>query len=536
MATTLVYVTYVVASVVVVLFGAAACFLTFVRHKKHGPDTPEFFLTARNSVGTFRIAWSFYAAAMGSWTLFSPASYANVAGWFGLLFYSLASGLPILIQGFLGPVVQRRKPDLLSFTDFVNHRFGRVVQIWVALLMLLNMGIAMTAEYTAVGDLFELVVGTERVPIVVIIGVVSMIYTAYGGLYISIITDQWQAALGLTLAAILIIWTAVTFRGPLPRPLPDNLAINNEGLSSIAVMPISLFSASVFSEAIWQRCWASASDAKLRIGAIWGAAQVTVIVFIFGFGGFLAVWSGLWQPSGPDDPGNTILFALLNAQGQQIWITAIVAVLAATMSESAIDSLQNAIVDNISGSFCKGLPLIWIRVLVVILSIPVIIVSLQGYGIINLFLLANLITTTSTLPVLLGLLEGDVIQRIITPLSVLFGCWFSFASLILWAYFMGPTWDLSFNDSMHKVFFEAYDWRSFLLALGCSLLGMAIIALVENFALRPLLKGVCPRHFEQRHSPATLPHQKLDEAGGRTPCGTSVHPGGEIPSAPKMTA
>ena len=45
-----------------------------------GPDTPEFFLTARNSVGTFRIAWSFYAAAMGSWTLFSPAQYAWTAG------------------------------------------------------------------------------------------------------------------------------------------------------------------------------------------------------------------------------------------------------------------------------------------------------------------------------------------------------------------------------------------------------------------------------------------------------------------------
>ncbi len=72
------------------------------------------------------------------------------------------------------------------------------------------------------------------------------------------------------------------------------------------------------SEAIWQRCWASASDAKLRVGAIWGALQVTVVVFIFGFGGFLAVWSGLWQPSGPDDPGNTILFALLNAKGQQV--------------------------------------------------------------------------------------------------------------------------------------------------------------------------------------------------------------------------
>lgn len=35
-------------------------------------------------------------------------------------------------------------------------------------------------------------IGTERVPIVVIIGVVSMLYTAYGGLYVSIVTDQWQ--------------------------------------------------------------------------------------------------------------------------------------------------------------------------------------------------------------------------------------------------------------------------------------------------------------------------------------------------------
>jgi hypothetical protein len=45
----------------------------------------------------------------------------HCAGWFGLLFYALASGLPILLQGFLGPVVQKRKPNLLSFTDFVQQ-------------------------------------------------------------------------------------------------------------------------------------------------------------------------------------------------------------------------------------------------------------------------------------------------------------------------------------------------------------------------------------------------------------------------------
>lgn len=51
-------------------------------------------------------------------------------------------------------------------------------------------GVALTAEFTAVGDLFEIVIGTLRWPIVVIIGVISAIYTAYGGLYVSIVTDQ----------------------------------------------------------------------------------------------------------------------------------------------------------------------------------------------------------------------------------------------------------------------------------------------------------------------------------------------------------
>ena len=89
-------------------------------------------------------------------------------------------------------------------------------------------------------------------------------------------------------------------------------------------------------------------------------------------------------------------------------------------------------------------------------------------------------------------------------------------------------------QSMHKVFFEAYDWRSFLLALGCSLVGMALMAVLENLVLRPLLKGVCPSYFEPRQAPATLPHQKFSGESDRSPTGTSAYPGGAQPSAPKM--
>ena len=43
--------------------------------------------------GWWRIGWSFYAAAMGSWALFSPGSYAYYAGILGLAMYAFASGV-----------------------------------------------------------------------------------------------------------------------------------------------------------------------------------------------------------------------------------------------------------------------------------------------------------------------------------------------------------------------------------------------------------------------------------------------------------
>ena len=54
-------------------------------------------------------------------------------------------------------------------------------------------------------------------------------------------------------------------------------------------------------------------------GATIGAVQIIVVVFLFSFGGFLAAWSGLFVPTGPDDYGNTILFTLLaNEQGATV--------------------------------------------------------------------------------------------------------------------------------------------------------------------------------------------------------------------------
>ena len=46
--------------------------------------------------------------------------------------------------------------------------------------MLVTMGVGLTVEYTTCGSLFSLIVGGPALPIIIIIGVVASVYTAYG--------------------------------------------------------------------------------------------------------------------------------------------------------------------------------------------------------------------------------------------------------------------------------------------------------------------------------------------------------------------
>jgi len=70
---------------------------------------------------------------------------------------------------------------------------------------------------------------------------------------------QIQAAAAISMLIVLVIFVSVTFKAPLPKPLPSYLAATYTGYASIAVMPISLASSTVFSEAMWQRCWATST-------------------------------------------------------------------------------------------------------------------------------------------------------------------------------------------------------------------------------------------------------------------------------------
>ncbi|KAG0212480.1 hypothetical protein BGX28_006247 [Mortierella sp. GBA30] len=469
----LVSVTYGLSVATIVLFGVGALFLARRRQQIKKDDT-EFFLTARHSVPERTIAWSFYASGVGAWVIFSMPAYVVSAGIVGLAAYAVSCGLPIVIVARVGAILHRKYPGVLSLGDFVQWRFGTIPTIIVTLVMLLNMFIGLCAEYTSIGNLMEQVIGGSRLPIVLCVAIVTSIYTAAGGLYVSILTDVAQGVFGVTLLIVMAIYVAVTYRPQsLPTPLPEEIGANYWGYAAIGAMPISMVCATLFSEAPWQRIWASADERALKRGSLWGAMGLIIVCFLYGFGGFLAIWAG-YQLSDP--LGSTAFFDLLKAGKDSApdWIIILAALSTVAMNEGNVDSLQNGIVDTIASRFFRGKSVWYPRILVFLINIPIVFVSLKGYNIITLFLIGNLICTICAVPLLLGLV--DRLEGYVTGWSMVFGIITGFFSIVVFGYLkMG-----NMTDGMNYVFIQSYDWPSFVLPLVFSFIGVFVAVAIEG--------------------------------------------------------
>ena len=72
--------------------------------------------------------------AMGSAILFTYPQIATIAGVHGLLVYTLASALPLLVFAWLGPLVRRRCPEGFVLTEWVRVRYGIITALFLSFL------------------------------------------------------------------------------------------------------------------------------------------------------------------------------------------------------------------------------------------------------------------------------------------------------------------------------------------------------------------------------------------------------------------
>jgi solute:Na+ symporter, SSS family len=385
------------ATALLVVFGALALFAWIGLRAGAPRTTVEDYLVARGSQRAGTLGLSFLASGLGAWILFAPPEVGAFVGLAGVLGYALAAAAPIAAFGPLGRRLRTVAPGGHSLAEFVRLRFGRTVHAYVVAVSILYMLVFVTAELTAVGAVMGILTGADGRIAVVAVAVVTLGYTAYGGLRASLRTDRWQ---GLLLGALLAIGTVAVLTGigggsPVGGLDPQLLRIDRVGIEVAITLVLAVTAANLFHQGYWQRVWAARDAATLSRGSALGALATIPVVAVVGLLGLIAASSGL-ELGAPPAP----FFALLAGVGP--WVAVVVLLLAVCLVTSSVDTLENALAALVVAER-PALGLTGARLVTVGLVVPATLVAVQGLSVLRLFLVADLLCATVAAPALLGL-------------------------------------------------------------------------------------------------------------------------------------
>lgn len=115
--------------------------------------------------------------ALGSGILFSYPQIGIIAGVQGVIVYALASALPMLIFGAIGPIIRRKCPEGFVLTEWTRQRYGTVAMLYLSFLTLVTLFLYMVAELSALGQVVNALTGLNKLPVIIVECAVTTIYT-----------------------------------------------------------------------------------------------------------------------------------------------------------------------------------------------------------------------------------------------------------------------------------------------------------------------------------------------------------------------
>ena len=361
-----------------------------------GDADVEGYLIARGSQGAGLLGLSFFASGLGVWALFAPPEVGAFVGLAGVIGYAIAAAAPFLVFAVLGPRLRASVPAGHSLTEFVRLRFGRVTHVYVVAVSILYMLTFLTAELTAVGALTAILSGVDPRWAVVLTAGVTLAYTAYGGLRASLRTDGWQAWLVVALLAVGVWAVLAVVDAPGPTLAASGLLdIEVTGVESGLALVLAVTAANMLHQGYWQRVWAARDTRALTRGALMGAVLTAPVVAVVGILGMTAVATGvdLGVPPVP-------LFALLG--GLPSWVGVVALLSGVSLVASSVDTLENGLAALVAVER-PGMSLPAARLATVALMVPATIVAFEGYSVLRILLIADLLCATVVVPALLGL-------------------------------------------------------------------------------------------------------------------------------------
>ncbi len=369
----------------------------------------EDFITSRKSIGLSTGIFTLIASAMGAWILFSPAETTVRTGIMSLLGYAVGSAAALWIFAWIGARLRKLMPQGHTLTEFVLHRYGRMMYIFVLIIMFFYMIVFLSAELTGIALAANFTFGIPLVFTAVIIGFGTLIYTALGGIKTTVFTDTIQSIVILPLLALIFISSLFFLNG---FDLVDKaIAISPElfdfnfklGIESGIALMIAIVGANLFHQGYWQRVYLPKTNRIMQNSFIISGIFVVFIILAAGFFGFFAI--GVEAAENP----SVAMFTFL-IEAVPPWMLILGMVLAVALVMSSVDTLLNGLVGlltidvlRLKPKLDKNKVLSGARWLTVIIAGIAILVATQGLSVLYLFFVADFVCVAASFPTFFGL-------------------------------------------------------------------------------------------------------------------------------------
>ncbi|TIA72284.1 hypothetical protein E3P92_02159 [Wallemia ichthyophaga] len=375
--------------------------------------TKTDFLAAAKTANSGVIMCNFAAQGLGAGL---QLTYPEIAtyGLQPLITYSLAASLPLLTFPPLASQLRKKCPEGFILTEFIRARFGVPAGLFLSTFTIITLYVFMLSEMTSIHSVIQSLTGwsseTQNVwlimPIVVEM-LVTMMYTAWGGFKVSLVTDTIQASFFIILVVVCTIAVAVNVEidTDLIHQRSDLLKDSQLGWQLLYILPVAVVFNNYFLSSYWQRCYAAKSQKDLTIGCILAACLIFCLTFLVGFSGLIASWSNVYP--GPnnvnEDSSSTVLFLLVN-RFCPAWINGLMMVLSVALSCAAYDTLQTALVATVSNDIFRNKINVWWTRLILIVNAAVIgpVASNKVNDVLILYLIADLVSAAIMPAMLLG--------------------------------------------------------------------------------------------------------------------------------------
>ena len=381
--------------------------ITYVGRQR---QSVEEYTVSRNHAPVNVGVATLVASMFGTWVLLSPGETGANFGIIALVGYAVGiAGIPVLYM-FVGPRLRELMPNGHSVTEYVKHRFGTAPFVAIAVTIIFIMGIFITAEMTAITTAVHILTGSPAWATAIAVGIVVVVYTAYGGLRASIYTDriQFWVLMPVLLLLVIVAGALVGDTGAWGSAYDAGLLSgSSQGSYFFAVvLVIGIVASNAFHPGMWQRVYTVESQRSLN-RSLWGAAALAIpLTFLLGLAGIAAVGNGSVEPFGYPEV-SAALFALAS-DVFPLWMHFLMLVCALMLAMSTLDTLMNGLASGLATDLAgigvsRNALMLQARAVTAVLAVPAIIVASQGFSALYVFLVADLLGAAIAVPMLTGL-------------------------------------------------------------------------------------------------------------------------------------